>query len=189
MISSSGAARLSRRKRWPGGESHFVVCSRGESGTNGTPEERVAEAQRGAAILGATIEFLELDGDAQLERRAVHAMKLAAIIRRILPSVILAPTPCPNQHPDHAKLADLVRDAARLARYGGVEALRGTPPHSIAHLLFYAITPNAEPAGERPILLNVSGPAIQSTWAAAMSAHETQMRTRNYIELQLARAR
>ena len=42
---------------------HFIVCSRGEAGTYGTPKQRSAEAKKSAALLGATIEFLELDGD------------------------------------------------------------------------------------------------------------------------------
>src|SRR5271163_116562 len=59
---------------------HFVVCSRGEAGTHGTPKQRTAEAKKAAALLGATIEFLELDGDAHLEIRAAHAIKLASVI-------------------------------------------------------------------------------------------------------------
>ncbi len=40
-----------------------------------------------------------------------------------------------------------------------------------------------------PIFIDVSMPEIVSTWTAAMSAHGTQAATRNYIELQLTRAR
>ena len=50
-----------------GRKAHFVVCSRGEAGTHGTPKQRVAEAEKSAGLLGATIEFIELDGDAHLE--------------------------------------------------------------------------------------------------------------------------
>ena len=46
------------------------------------------------------------------------------IIRRVRPGIVLAPSLVENQHPDHARLGRLVRDAARLARYGGVEELR-----------------------------------------------------------------
>ena len=107
-----------------GRAAHFVICSRGEAGTHGTPEQRVAEAKKSAAILGATVEFIELDGDAHLEVRAAHAIKLAGIIRRVRPGIVLAPSLVENQHPDHAKLGQLVRDACRLARYGGVKELR-----------------------------------------------------------------
>ena len=81
-----------------------------------------ASPKRGTrrALLGASIEFVELDGDAHLEIRAAHAIKLAGVIRRVRPGIVLAPSLVENQHPDHARLGRLVRDAARLARYGGV---------------------------------------------------------------------
>ena len=171
---------------------HFVICSRGEAGTHGTPRQRTAEAKKSSALLGATIEFLELDGDAHLEIRAAHAIRLAQIIRRIRPSVVLAPSLVENQHPDHWRLGKLVRDAARLARYGGVKELRRHQPHAIEQMFFYAVTPEAEPrdpATAGPVLIDVSAPEIISVWTAAMAAHASQMSTRNYAEMQLIRAR
>ena len=172
-----------------GRKAHFVVCSRGEAGTHGTPKQRVAEAKKSAALLGATIEFIELDGDAHLEIRAAHAIKLAGIIRRIRPGIVLAPSLVENQHPDHWRLGKLVRDAARLARYGGLQELRGSPPHAIQQLFFYAVTPEAEPTDITPILIDISSPEFVSAWTAAMKAHASQVSARNYIELQLMRAR
>jgi len=172
-----------------GRKAHFVICSRGETGTYGTPRQRTSEAKRAAALLGATIEFIELDGDAHLEIRAAHAIKLAGIVRRVRPGIVLAPSVVENQHPDHAKLGQLVRDAARLARYGGLKELRRSPAHAIGQLLFYAVTPEAEPSDISPVLVDVSEPAIISAWTAAMAAHESQVRARNYIELQITRAR
>src|ERR1700683_5438165 len=90
-----------------GRASHFVVCPRGEAGTHGTPKQRVAEAKKSAALLGATVEFIELDGDAHLEVRAAHAIKLARILRRTRPGIVLAPSLVENQHPDHARLGQL----------------------------------------------------------------------------------
>jgi LmbE family N-acetylglucosaminyl deacetylase len=155
---------------------HFVVCSRGESGTHGTPRQRTAEARRGAKLLGATIEFIDL-------------VKLAAILRRLRPAVVLAPTPVENQHPDHAVLGKMVRAAARLARYGGVKELRRLRPHAIGALHFYAIAVEGEPAGEKPVFVDVSAPAVMKAWESSMLAHATQAQTRRYSELQLARAR
>jgi N-acetylglucosamine malate deacetylase 1 len=168
---------------------HFVICSRGEAGTYGTPEKRVAEANKSAELLGATIEFIELDGDAHLELRAAHATNLAEIIRRVCPGTVLAPSPEENQHPDHGRLGKLVRDAARLARFGGLKELRGPPPHSIKQLFFYAVTPEAEPTDITPILIDISAPEFVTAWTAAMKVHATQVSARNYIELQLIRAR
>jgi LmbE family N-acetylglucosaminyl deacetylase len=172
-----------------GREAHFVVCSRGESGTHGTSAQRTSEARKSAALLGATIEFVKLDGDAHLEIRAAHAIKLAQILRRIRPSVVLAPSLVENQHPDHSRLGRLVRDAARLARYGGVKELRRRPALSIKQLFFYAVTPEAEPSDITPVLIDVSQPELLSAWTAAMAAHASQTSSINYIELQLTRAR
>ena len=172
-----------------GREVHFVVCSRGEAGTNGTPEQRVKESKKAAALLGATIEFVQLDGDGHLEIRAAHAIKLAAIIRRTQAGILLAPSLAQNQHPDHWRLGQLVRDAARLARYGGLKELRRQPRHSIGLLFFYAVTPEAEPRDVMPVLVDVSAPEIISTWTEAMNAHASQTGARSYVELQLGRAR
>ena len=167
---------------------HFVVCSRGEAATHGTPAQRTAETKKAAKLLGATVEFLKLDGDAHLEIRVAHALKLARIIRERRPGILLAPSVEENQHPDHYRLGRLVRDAARLARFGGVKELRGLKPHSIAQLFFYALGPEAEPAGISPLLVDVSAPKILAAWTAAMKAHASQVNARNYVELQLARA-
>ena len=168
---------------------HFVVCSRGEAATNGSPAQRTREARAGAALLGATVEFIDLGGDAQFEVRPAHAIRLAAIIRRIRPSFVLAPSLAENQHPDHPRLGRLVRDACRLARYGGLKPLRRAPAHAIGQLLFYAVTPEAEPAEGARVLIDVSAPSLLAAWTASMEAHASQMRTRNYVELQLTRAR
>ncbi len=172
-----------------GGKVHLVVCSRGESATHGTPKQRTAEAKKAATLLGASLEWVELGGDAHFEVRVARALKLAAILRRLQPRVVLAPTVAENQHPDHVALGRMVRDAARLARYGGVKELRRQPAHAIGSLLHYAITVEAEPTGEKPVLLDVSAPGAIEAWTAAMRAHATQAQTRPYVELQLARAR
>ncbi len=83
----------------------------------------------------------------------------------------------------------MVRDSARLARYGGLKELRRFRPHRIDHLLFYAVTPESEPRNISPVLIDVSAPEIVAAWTAAMQAHKSQTATRNYVELQLTRAR
>lgn len=184
-----GCGGIIARETRAGRKAHFVICSRGESSTHGTPEVRVAEARKAAAILGATVEFLELDGDGSLEPKAAHALELAAVIRRVRPGAVLAPSLVENQHPDHPRLGRLVRDAARLARYGGVAKLRARPAHAIGPLLYYVVTQEAEPAGALPVLMDISGAKVIATWTASMQAHASQLATRNYVELQLARAR
>ena len=167
---------------------HFVLCSLGEAASNGRPEQRRCEAQEASTILGATIEFIDLDGDGHLQISSEHAIKLASIIRQVQPSTVLAPSCVENQHPDHSKLGKLVREAARLARYGGMKELKQWPSHSIEQLFFYAITPEGEPDNISPILIDISEAETIKTWTAAMEAHISQGATRNYVQLQLNRA-
>jgi len=172
-----------------GRAAHFVVCSRGEAASHGTPELRAIEAEKSAKILGATLQFIELDGDARLEIRTRHAIALAQIIRAVRPGIVLAPSLIENQHPDHPKLGRLVRDAARLARYGGFEELRGHAAHPIDLLLHYAITAEVEPKDVTPLLIDVSEAEVLAAWTAAMAAHASQSATRDYRQLQLTRAK
>jgi N-acetylglucosamine malate deacetylase 1 len=184
-----GCGGVIARETRAGRAVHFVVCSRGDAASHGTPGQRTAEAKKSAAILGATVEFIRLDGDAHLEVRAAHAIKLAGVIRRRRPGIVLAPSLVENQHPDHSRLGRLVRDACRLARYGGLRELRRAPPHVIGQLFYYAVTAEAEPPDITPVLVDVSAPEILQVWTSAMEAHATQASARNYVELQFARAR
>jgi LmbE family N-acetylglucosaminyl deacetylase len=167
---------------------HLVVCSRGEAGSNGTAAVRTAEAERAAKFLGATIDFVGLDGDAQLEVKAAHSLRLAEIIRRLRPAIVLAPTLEGNQHPDHWRLGQIVRDATRLARYGGLTPLKARRPHAVGQLFFYAVSPDAEPAAH-PVFIDISTRRSLDRWTKAMLAHVSQLKTREYVDLQLARAR
>ena len=178
----AGATRLGSTVR-------FIVCSSGEAATHGTPRQRRAEAKAAAKLLGAKIEFLPLDGDAQLEYRPDNARTLAATIRKYRPRLVFAPTLGGNQHPDHAILGQLVRDACRLARFGGIRALRPLPPHSVAQLLCFAVTSDGEPSDGRPVLIDISDPRDLTAWQAAMAAHASQGLTMPYAQLQIARAR
>ncbi len=166
---------------------HLVVGSRGESGTNGTPELRTQEAEAAAAKLGATLEWIDLGGDANIENSRAGARTIAAIIRRVKPGIVLTLTTEENQHPDHAAVGRMTRDAARLARYGGLAALRDLPRHTIRHLLYYAVTPDAAPRDRQAILYALTDEDV-AVWREAMAAHASQMKTRDYGALQITRA-
>lgn len=166
---------------------HLVIGSRGESGTHGTPELRTQEAEAAAAKLGATLEWIDLGGDANIENTRAGARTLAAIIRRIRPEIVLTLTIVEDQHPDHAAVGRMTRDAARLARYGGLAALQDQPRHAIRHLLYYAVTPDAAPRDRQPLLYALSEEDV-ALWREAMAAHASQMQTRDYAALQITRA-
>ena len=181
-----GGILLSEAAR--GSEITLCVCSRGEAASNGTPAEREAEARAAAAFLGASIEFLDLGGDCRLVASSVNALILARRIRALQPEIILAPTRTTQQHPDHIVVGELCDRAARLARYGGLDELRDLPPYQVTHCFGYAVTPAAEPRRDR-VALRVDISAHFERWIQLLECHQTQLRTRRYVELQTARAR
>ena len=167
----------------------LLVLSLGEAASNGTPESREAEARAAAKLIGAGIDFVDFGGDCHLERKPENALKLASEIRKFQPDIVLAPHLDENQHPDHAVVGKLVRDACRLARYGGLNSLKGfslagTAPYTISSLYYYTIT--KEP-GPPDILIDIGD--VVKDWEAAMLAHASQMKSRGYVDLRLAAAR
>jgi len=181
-----GGILLAEAKR--GSAISLCICSRGEAGTNGSPEEREVEARKAATLLGATIEFLEFGGDCRLDSTAANNLAIARVIRRAQPDLLLSPTAIGNQHPDHIVVSQLCRAAARLARYGGLRELGDQPLHAIKHHFEYAITSEAEPASDQ-VKLRVDVSAEFKAWVELMECHTTQLRTRRYVELQTTRAR
>jgi N-acetylglucosamine malate deacetylase 1 len=180
-----GCGALLLLERQAGASIKLLVLSRGEAASSGAPEVREQESRAAAAQLGAEVEFLDFHGDCYLEYNPHNAIRLAGEIRRAQPAIVLAPHPEANQHPDHAAAGKLVRDACRLARYGGLMDLLTLPPHRIGQLYFYDITRH----GVRPPDVVVDISSVADAWQRLMAIHATQVKTKPYVELQLAAAR
>lgn len=93
--------------------------TRGEMSSNGTPGERVREAERAAQVLGAAWrENLALP-DRAIGSAPEHLRRVVELIRRSRPAAIAVPY-WRDRHPDHEASAELLRDAvfnAKLRRY------------------------------------------------------------------------
>jgi N-acetylglucosamine malate deacetylase 1 len=179
-----GCGGVIAREIQSGGRAHFVVCARSESGAHGTPRERTAEAKASAAILGVTLQFVRLGADSNAGA-AADAVRLAAVIQRLRPGAMFAPSLVENQHPDHPRVGRLVREAARLARGGRAAKHHPKASRSIGPLFFYAVSPEAEPAGVLPVLMDISDPKAVETWNKSMQAHASQRRSRDLAAYQL----
>ena len=93
--------------------------TRGEMSSNGTPEERVKEAEAARQVLGAAFrENLALP-DRAIGTSPDHTRKAVELIRRARPRAIAIPY-WDDRHPDHRSAAGMLRDAvfnAKLKRY------------------------------------------------------------------------
>jgi bacillithiol biosynthesis deacetylase BshB1 len=88
----------------------ILHLTRGEMGTRGTAEERVAEAEAAARALGA-VEMGFLDcGDGGLRTGPAEEDALIEKIRLWRPDLVLGPTPS-DRHPDHGRGHRLVEAA------------------------------------------------------------------------------
>lgn len=167
-----------------GNQVKMLVLSRGEAGTAGTPEGRELESRKAAGLMGAAVDFLDFEGDCHLRYSPENAFRIAAEVRKIKPAIVLAPHPQENQHPDHAVAGKLVRDACRFARYGGLDELKALPVHRIDNLFFYNITQHLQ---KPDIIVDISD--LLGDWEAVMNCHESQVKSKGYIELQKSGAR
>jgi bacillithiol biosynthesis deacetylase BshB1 len=139
--------------------------TRGELGTNGTPEERLAEADAARAILGAAWrENLGLpDGDIGGDRS--HLRAIVELIRRARPKTIAVPYER-DRHPDHVAASRLLTKAAfqsGLARYAAEgEKWRAD------WLLYYFVNDSTRPS----FVVDVS--AQYAAKRAALACHQSQ---------------
>ena len=122
-------ALLARQGRKVG----ILHLTRGERGTRGTAEERLAEAERGAAALGAAdLAFLDC-GDGALRTGAAEEEALIEVLRAWRPELVLSPTPH-DRHPDHGRAHALVEAACF---YSGLRNRGEGEPHRPAAVFSY----------------------------------------------------
>ncbi len=137
----------------------ILHLTRGERGTRGTPEQRLAEAERAAAALGV-VELAFLDcGDGALRSGEPEEDALIEVLRTWRPELVLGPPPH-DRHPDHARGHALV---AAAAFYSGLKARgnRAMAAHRPAAVFSYMQHHSFEPS----FVVDVTG-----AWEAKMAA-------------------
>ena len=92
----------------------ILDLTRGELGTRGTPEIRLAEAEAAGKIMGLATRQNAGMRDGFLKNDEQHQLQLISYIRRFQPDVVLANAP-EDRHPDHGRAAALQVDACFLA--------------------------------------------------------------------------
>lgn len=111
--------------------------SLGEMGTRGSAALRGMEAERSAGILGLAVrENLKLP-DAGIVNTPETRLALVRMIRKLQPSVIIAPAPR-GKHPDHGASARLIRDAVFVSGLAKVDpASPPFRPRKVIHAIAY----------------------------------------------------
>lgn len=100
--------------------------TRGEAASNGTPEERAAEATEAARLLGLAVRHNLGLPDGRLKDDEDTVCLVAGTLRTFNPRLVLAPYGEGDRHPDHRAAARIVTAAVAFAR----DDRRGGGPHS-----------------------------------------------------------
>ena len=165
--------------------------TQGESGTRGTAEDRAAEAQAAAKILGVHHrEALDLP-DGAVANTLENRLKIANLLRALRPRVVILPY-WQARHPDHSTCSVLGYEACFLAGLTKVGTANRLPPHrpyKIVYASLYAdvrpsfivdITPHIERRLES-LLAYRSQYGEQST-GAGLFVPEEEIRERTFAE-------
>jgi bacillithiol biosynthesis deacetylase BshB1 len=142
----------------------------GEMGSNGTPEERVAEGEAARAALGAAWREHLRWQDRRIGKDPAHLDEAVAFIRRHQPRTIAVPY-WSDRHPDHAAASQVLTEAvfnAGLRRYPG-EGEAWKPDW----ICFYFINDSTAPS----FLVDVSEHYERKR--AALDCHATQFQRGN----------
>jgi bacillithiol biosynthesis deacetylase BshB1 len=142
----------------------------GELGTNGTVDERLAEADAARSVLGAAWRDNLRWPDREIGKHATHLDEAVAFIRRHRPRVVAAPY-WTDRHPDHAAASAVITEAvfnAGLRRY----QLRGHDSEAWKPewICYYFINDGVQPS----FVIDVSAHYEQKQ--RALDCHVTQFR-------------
>lgn len=117
--------------------------TRGEMGSNGAPEERVAEAEAARAVLGASWRVNLALPDGQLTETESHVRAVVDVVRRSRPRVIAIPSGA-DRHPDHGAAHRLLVTAVFKA--GLRRHVSDNAPWQAEWLCFYFINDSTPPS-------------------------------------------
>jgi len=155
-----------------GDEVTIVDLTRGESSTNGTPEERAAEASEAARVLGATRRVNAGLPDAGVQSEDPAQLRaVVSIIRAYRPDLVFVPNP-DDAHPDHAAGGTLILRAVFLSNVNGYATdADGTRQErwSVARALLYSGRKEVKP----DLVVDIT--AHYETKLASVHAHASQV--------------
>lgn len=139
--------------------------TRGELGTNGTPEERLREAEEARAVLGAAWRVNLQWPDGAIDGTPDQLRSAAELIRAARPRAILLPY-WRDRHPDHESASGVLTRAAFKSRL--VRFVADGEPWSGGWVCYYFINDSARPS----FVIDVS--EHYETKQRALACHSSQ---------------
>jgi bacillithiol biosynthesis deacetylase BshB1 len=138
-----GAGGITLLLKQKGSSFALIDLTKGEMGSRGTPAERASEAERAADFLGGVPrENLGLPDCGLVD--GPEARKLVAgVIRRLRPSLVLAPF-WKDRHPDHVAAGHMVRNCGLHCTLKNSGASH--PPHKPKKFLYFLLHHYARPS-------------------------------------------
>lgn len=114
----------------------IVDLTKGEMGSRGTVEQRIREAEKAAEFLGASVrENLDL-GDTALEDSLDSRRRVASVIRKYQPQIVLAPY-WDDLHSDHVAAGEMVHNSVVYCSLAKLDD--PNPPHKPQLFLYYLL--------------------------------------------------
>lgn len=126
----------------------IIDLTKGEMGTRGSVELRMAEAEKSSEILGLTVRENLGFGDVKFLNDWDHQIEVIKMIRKYQPEIILA-NAIRDRHPDHGKGAELLEQAFFKTGLARIETeLDGVrqEPYRPKHLYHYIQNDYIEPS-------------------------------------------
>lgn len=146
----------------------ILDLTQGEAGTRGSAAERASEAAEAARILQVDIrETLDIP-DGRVENTYENRRKIAAVIRRLRPRVVILPY-WQGRHPDHYTTATLGYEACFLAGLAKLDP--STTPHRPFKIIYASLYADVRPS----FVVDIT-PHIETRFAALM-AYRSQYAT------------
>jgi bacillithiol biosynthesis deacetylase BshB1 len=139
----------------------------GEMGSNGTVEERLAEAESAREVLGAAWRINLRWPDRAVGRDADHVRGAATVVRESRPRVVAIPY-WSDRHPDHVAASHVLTEAVFSSGLRRFDA--GGEPWRPQRLCYYFINDSA------PASLVVDVSAHYETKRRALACHVTQFK-------------
>ncbi len=176
-----------------GHEVILVDLTRGESSSNGTPEQREAESREAARILGcSTRENLGLPDAGVKSEDAEQQRAVVSILRKCQPDLILIPLK-DDPHPDHASGGELIERSVYLAGIKGYPSGQENRKWTLKQALIYPGRRDVRP----DVVVDVSDTfqtkmdailAHKSQFAAFDGAEATPLNRPGFLDVVKARA-